>query len=529
MTKGIALSKINSIYDPLGLITPFTIKAKMLLKNLWKRGFRWDEDIDGPERELLITFLVSMFRLENIYFNRSVKPENAIGNPVLVTFSDASNAAFGACSYFQWEVEGGLYESILVASKSRVSPLKSLSIVRRELCAAVLGVRLANLIKEEVRFEISKEVFIVDSQVVRSMIKRHSYGFNTFVAVRIGEIQETTDTDSWYWINGCNNIADWITRRKNPEELDEKSMWQAGPGFMKTQISLWQIEHSIFEGPLPEESKVVNISLIRQIDNIASEMKIDGYSKYKKLIQVTARMILVFQSIPQPSSKNVFKFPSADSFEKAEIFWVKDAQQLLKNGLERGDYARLCPKKTAEGIYVVSGRMEEWFEDTYNSDGLILLPHNHRFSYLYAMWIHNSDNLGIAATVCKIRNRFWITQLPKIVKSIRNKCVTCRKLNKKFQEQIMDQVPYDRLKSASAFHITCLDMFGPFMIRVVVNKRSRCKCFGVIFTCGNCRAVYCDLSQDYGTDGFLHTMRRFTTLRGYPAKIYSDSGICGCK
>ena len=46
----------------------------MLLKNLWKRGFGWDEDIDGPERELSITFLVSMFRLENIYFNRSVKP-----------------------------------------------------------------------------------------------------------------------------------------------------------------------------------------------------------------------------------------------------------------------------------------------------------------------------------------------------------------------------------------------------------------------------------------------------------------------
>ena len=212
-----------------------------------------------------------MFRLENIYFNRSVKP-------------DASNDAFGACSYFQWEVEGGLYESILVASKSRVSPLKSLSIVRPELCAAVLGVRLANLIKEEVRFVISKEIFIADSQVVRSMIKKHSYGFKTFVAVRIGEIQETTDTDSWYWINDYNNIADWITRGKNPEELDEKSRWQAGPGFMKTRIRLWQIEDSKFEGPLPEESEVVNISLIQQIDNVASKMKLDVYSKYNKLI-----------------------------------------------------------------------------------------------------------------------------------------------------------------------------------------------------------------------------------------------------
>ena len=162
------------------------------------------------------------------------------------------------------------------------------------------------------------------------------------MAVRIGEIRETTDTDSWYWINGCNNIADWFTRGKNPEELDEKSTWQAGPGFVKTHIRLL------------EESKVVNISLIQQIDNVASKMKIDGYSKYKKLIQVTARVIQVFRSIPQTSLKNVFKFPSADSFEKAEIFCVKDAQQLLKDGLERGDYARLCPKTTGEGIYVVA-------------------------------------------------------------------------------------------------------------------------------------------------------------------------------
>ena len=524
LTKRIALSKINSIYDPLGLITPFTIKAKMLLKNLWKRGFGWDEDIDGPERELLIEFLISMFRLENIYFNRSVKPENAIGNPVLITFSDASNEAFGACSYFQWEVKGGLFESILVASKSRVSPLKSLSIVRLELCAAVLGVRLANLIKEEVRFEISKEIFIVDSQVVRSMIKRHSYGFKTFVAVRIGEIQDTSDTDSWYWVNGCNNIADWITRGKNPEELHEKSIWQIGPEFMKTHINLWQIERTIFEGPLPEESKVVDISLIQQLDNVASKMKIGGYSKYIKLIQVTARVLQVFQSLPKPSLKNIFKSPLADAFVRAEMFWVKDAQQLLIGGLEGGDYARLCPKKNVDGMYVVSGRTEDWFKNTYNTDGLILLPYNHRFSYLYALWIHNSDHLGISATVCKIRNRFWIIQITRMVKSIRNKCVICRKLNKQFEEQIMGQLPYDRLKPAPAFHITFLDLFGPFMVRGVVNKRSRSKCFGVIFTCGNSRAVYCDLSQDYGTDSFLQTMRRFTSLRGYPAKIYSDSG-----
>ena len=69
-----------------------------------------------------------------------------------------------------------------------------------------------------------------------------------------------------------------------------------------------------------------------------------------------------------------------------------------------------------------------------------------------------------------------------------------------------------------------MDFFGPFKVRGVVNKRSCGKAFGVIFTCGNSRAVHCDLSQNYSTDGFLQTLRRFTSIRGFPANIWSDCG-----
>ena len=269
--KRISLSKINSIYDPLGLITPFTIKAKIILKGLWKVGFGWDEDIGGPEREKLIQFLVSMFKLEDVDFNRCLKPGNAIGNTVLVTFSDASNGAFGACSYLHWETKGGLFKAVLVASKSRVSPMKILSIVRLELCAAVIGIRLANLIKEEIRFEICQEIYIVDSQVVRSMIQKDSDGFKTFAAVRIGEIQETTNSKDWYWLDSSNNIADWITRGKNPEEFNENSIWQTGPDFMRTHTNLWQMQQSVCGSVLPEESKVVDVSLIQQNNNVANK------------------------------------------------------------------------------------------------------------------------------------------------------------------------------------------------------------------------------------------------------------------
>ena len=88
----------------------------------------------------------------------------------------------------------------------------------------------------------------------------------------------------------------------------------------------------------------------------------------------------------------------------------------------------------------------------------------------------------------------------------------------------MGGLPDCRMEPTPAFHVTFLDLFGPCTIRGVVNKRSRSKSFGVIFTCGVSRAVYCDVVQDYSTDSFFQTVRRFTSLRGYPSVLYSDSG-----
>ena len=222
--------------------------------------------------------------------------------------------------------------------------------------------------------------------------------------------------------------------------------------------------------------------------------------------------------------RSIAQYPSVETLKLAEIVWVKDAQQSISHKVESGHYERLCPVKDEDGIYKVYGRTEKWLKDMYNCEGLILLPSTHRISHLYALWVHNRDHLAVTATICKIRNTFWISHVQRIVANIRNKCVICKKLYKQRQEQIMGSLPECRVKPVPPFHVTFLDLFGPFPIRGVVNKRSRSKCFGVIFTCGVSRAVHCDLVQDYSTDSFLQALKRFATLRGYPSEIYSDSG-----
>ena len=162
-------------------------------------------------------------------------------DPILVTFCDASESAFGACCYLRLQTTSSSFEVQLMASKSRVSPTKVQSIVRLEICGAVLGKRLAQFIESETRFKIKKRYFIVDSEVVRSMIQKQSHGFNTFVAVRIGEIQEFTDPKEWYWVESEANIADWISRGKKACEIDEESDWQVGPKFLRDEENKWPI------------------------------------------------------------------------------------------------------------------------------------------------------------------------------------------------------------------------------------------------------------------------------------------------
>ena len=88
----------------------------------------------------------------------------------------------------------------------------------------------------------------------------------------------------------------------------------------------------------------------------------------------------------------------------------------------------------------------------------------------------------------------------------------------------MAPLPPERLNPSPAWTHTSLDLFGPFITRGEVNKRTRGKAFGLILTCLASRAVHIDLIAGYSTDAFLQGFRRFMSLRGAPLNIYSDPG-----
>ena len=157
---------------------------------------------------------------------------------------------------------------------------------------------------------------------------------------------------------------------------------------------------------------------------------------------------------------------------------------------------------------------------TWNKQQFILLPKHHPVTDLIIAYEHEKGgHLGRDPTVAKIRSKYWIIGISKLVSSLVNKCVKCAIKYKRQASQKMSPLPIERLKPSPAFLYVALDYFGPFVIKGEVQKRVRGKAYGVIITCMNSRAAHVDIAPDYSTDTFLQLFIRYASIRGWPQSI----------
>ena len=190
---------------------------------------------------------------------------------------------YGAVAYARWMMKDGTYKAQLIACKNRRAPVKIVDIVRLQLSGAVIVKRLKVFIQTEVRYTFTAMYHIVDSEIVKAMIDKESYGFNTFAINRIGEIQQKTDRQEWFWTAGDLNIADWVARGKSPGELGQCSIWQAGPEFLKQLVGEWPVSSQTNIEKLPECHKTVMTTYAKEMETLASRIDIDSFSKIELL------------------------------------------------------------------------------------------------------------------------------------------------------------------------------------------------------------------------------------------------------
>ena len=517
---------LNRIFDPMGLLASFIVKCKIVLRDVYATcsGLGWDDPVPKHLETEWKKILLEIPEIANLSFHRSITPENATGNPQLIIFSDGSKSAFGAVAYARWKISGGGFKCRLIAAKDRAAPVKIEDIVKLELCGALLSVRLRETIIQELSdLEFTKVTHIVDSEIVHAMIHKESYGFNTFAGNRVGEIQRKSSPDEWAWISGKLNISDMLTRGCSPSQLGEGSEWQEGPNVLQLEESLWPIKFNVNKDiVIPHLKKPVHsVAAIHHVDSLATRIDTQRFSKWYRLINTTAYVLKLYQRFKQGGENNT-TLHQADIY-KAEVFWIKESQKDFNT--ESKQLQKFRPRRNEDGIIVVGGRTERWMEGTWNRQFFILLPKKHHVSLLIARREHaRTGHLGRDATISKIRATYWILGVRGIVKNLIDKCVLCKAKLQKLLQQVMAPLPIERLKPCPPFTNVMIDYFGPYIIRGEVQKRTRGKCFGVLFTCMNMRAVYVDIANDYSTLGFLMVLRRFASIRGWPTKFFSDKG-----
>ncbi|GFU47169.1 uncharacterized protein TNCV_61521 [Trichonephila clavipes] len=189
---------------------------------------KWHEKLPVLIAAVWAFFVQSLPALEKLKIPRFVLSEN-LESIILYGFSDASEKGFGDVTYVSVIKNNGDRHSQLLCSKSRVSPLKTLTIPRLELPACLLLSMLVRKVINSLKMNLSQVILLSDSTIALSWIKTPPHLLKTFVANRVPKIQELTVNFSWYHISSENNPADLVSRF-NVSDLINSPLWRKGPG-----------------------------------------------------------------------------------------------------------------------------------------------------------------------------------------------------------------------------------------------------------------------------------------------------------
>lgn len=162
------LSITNSVYDPLGILAPVTLSAKMMQQQLCRRKCGWDDAIPSDILTQWKRWLEDIKLLISFRLDRCIRPKD-FGAPIhrqLHHFADASKDGYGTVSYIRLQNCRNEVHVAFLLGKARVVPLKSIIVPRLELTAAVVAARVDVMLKSELHFELEESVFWTDSTSV---------------------------------------------------------------------------------------------------------------------------------------------------------------------------------------------------------------------------------------------------------------------------------------------------------------------------------------------------------------------------
>ena len=339
LTRRGILSMVSSLYDPLGFIAPVILTGKRILQQMCADRADWDDPLPEPLREKWQHWRASLDSLSTLKINRCVKPVGfgIVKSVQLHHFSDASTFGYGQCSYLRLVNEEGQVSCSFVMGKARVVPLRPMTIPRLELAAALMSVKIAAFLDQELDYENITHTYWTDSKVVLGYIANEAKRFHVYVANRVQQIREHTSFNQWSYVTSAENPADIASRGLCANELTANSTWLKGPNFLwKPEVSATIPQGIDIEHDDPELKRGQSFSVSAKCVAASMLERLEYFSDWhraKRAIALCLRFKRMLQQrcVKRPQRVSTldlsqYKPVSVNELQEAEFAIIKIAQ-----------------------------------------------------------------------------------------------------------------------------------------------------------------------------------------------------------
>ncbi|XP_060804946.1 uncharacterized protein LOC132902740 [Amyelois transitella] len=541
INKRTILAEIQRLFDPLGWLAPALLPAKILIQKLWLKGVGWDDDLDSETKEEWINIRNSYEHLKQIKLKRWMNTTQDNLNEVTVHgYCDASNKAYGAVAYLRARTDDGNFKISLIAARTRVAPVKPVSLPRLELCGAVLLSQLLKQISEATR--IPKDQFFAwtDSTIVLAWLEGDPIRWQTFVRNRVITILDNIG-NKWYHVRTDENPADLASRGLLLPDLQNNLLWWQGPNWLKNEeLPVKKMNNLITELEIRRDilvnTKVQDNYIEDDKDNKEFLLtKFEDFDTLKELLK-TITYCKRFLKYKSYGVKTLDVPITTEELESAldvciRIVQKKDFEEEMVDLRKRGRVKRrsnlksLHPFIDANNILRVGGRIRHANLNNSKKNPIILSAKNPLTLLLVADAHVKTLHGGIQLMLTFLRERYWIINAKRTVKSCIHRCLICAKQSAATRTQLMGDLPKERVTPARPFCNSGVDFAGPYQVLMSKGRGAKTsKSYISIFICMATKAIHLELVGDLTSEAFIGAFKRFVARRGKCTNLWSDQG-----
>ena len=518
LSKRKVLSIASQLFDPLGLVLPVTVAARLFIAELWEEKPGWDQPLPTSKINVWKNIENDLNATSRFRFLRWIDFSSDM--PVYIhVFTDASKLVIGAVAYLS---QGA--KSILLGSKSKLAPRnkQSITIPQLELSAMLLGAQfcagtLAILNKD---FQDVHVRLWTDSEIALFWLSS-TRRLKQFVQNKVDSSSKLFDSKFWSHTPSQENPADLVSCGCSAQVLQQSDLWSCGPTWIP-EASLWPQ----WPKSQPMQSTILTAVVAEKVLPMPSRIsKVIDLSRFNHYSCLLATSVYVHRFCYRTGNKGP---PSTAELELIETEWIHTIQE--EHYLQVIDYFTSTTKGTAppivrqhnlflddKGLIRTKGRFDVALS-------LLLLPQHSRFSQLLVLDFHQHlHHIGVGGTIVALRQRFWIPSVCLLTWRMLRTCITCKKVTgSSYLLPSPAELPKFRLDTVSPpLSNIGVDFRGHFLGKDQCGNHI--KIYICLFTCLKTRAISLELDEDLSPSSFLQAFRRHCSVYSTPRFVLSDN------